>query len=141
MRNRIFAAAGAVLILSLTAGAASAAERNIVLIVADDHGCDAGCYGNPVIKTPAIDALAAEGTLFTHAFCTTASCSPSRSVILTGMHNHANGMFGLEHRCHHFQSYANDPMLLEKIQRAMGMLVFGATPKQEQVRAYMCMVF
>ncbi|MAT70556.1 MAG: heparan N-sulfatase [Planctomycetaceae bacterium] len=118
MRNRIFAAAGAVLILSLTAGAASAAERNIVLIVADDHGCDAGCYGNPVIKTPAIDALAAEGTLFTHAFCTTASCSPSRSVILTGMHNHANGMFGLEHRCHHFQSYANVASLPEYLGEA-----------------------
>ncbi|MFC5412793.1 sulfatase [Larkinella bovis] len=79
---------------------------NIVLIVADDHGREAvGCYGNPAIKTPHIDQLAAEGTRFTNAFCTTASCSPSRSVLLTGLHNHANGMYGLEHREHHFSSF------------------------------------
>jgi len=79
---------------------------NIVLIVSDDHGTDAlGCYGNPVIKTPALDALAADGTLFTDANCTTASCSPSRSVILTGLHNHRNGMYGLQHSFHHFQSF------------------------------------
>ncbi len=79
---------------------------NIALIVADDHGLDAlGSYGNPVIKTPHLDALAADGTRFTHAFCTTASCSPSRSVILSGQQNHRNGMYGLQHDEHHFQSF------------------------------------
>lgn len=87
------------------AAAAAAKSPNILLIVADDHGTDAlGAY-NPVIKTPALDALAADGTRFTHAFCTTASCSPSRSVLLTGLHNHRNGMYGLEHQVHHFQSF------------------------------------
>ena len=82
------------------------ASPNIVLMVADDHGTDAlGCYGNPVIKTPHLDRLAAEGVRFTHAFCTTASCSPSRSAILSGRHNHANGMYGLEHQYHHFSSF------------------------------------
>lgn len=83
------------------------AERpNIVLIVSDDHGTDAlGCYGNPVIKTPGLDALAADGALFTNANCTTASCSPSRSVILTGLHNHRNGQYGLQHTFHHYQSF------------------------------------
>lgn len=86
--------------------AAPAARPNIVLIVADDHGReDLGCYGNPVVRTPNLDALAADGTRFTHAFCTTASCSPSRSVILTGQHNHRNGMYGLQHDDHHFQSF------------------------------------
>jgi N-sulfoglucosamine sulfohydrolase len=81
---------------------------NIVLIVSDDHGCDAvGCYGNPIVKTPNIDDLAKDGTRFTHAFCTSSSCSPSRSVILTGLHNHANGMYGLQHDFHHFQSFDN----------------------------------
>ncbi|MCZ6674799.1 MAG: sulfatase [Verrucomicrobia bacterium] len=79
---------------------------NIVLIVSDDHGTDAlGCYGNPVVKTPALDALAAAGTIFTDANCTTASCSPSRSVILSGLHNHRNGQYGLQHTFHHFQSF------------------------------------
>src|SRR5688572_14527576 len=94
---------------SVTPGRAATAERpNIVLIVADDHGLDAlGCYGNPVIKTPHLDALAADGTRFTSAFCTTASCSPSRSVILSGQQNHRNGMYGLQHDDHHFQSFDN----------------------------------
>jgi N-sulfoglucosamine sulfohydrolase len=86
---------------------AGAAERNVILIVTDDQSPDAGCYGNPVIKTPNLDALASDGTRFTHAFCTTASCSASRSVILTGLHNHANGHYGHQHHYHKFSSYAN----------------------------------
>ena len=78
---------------------------NIILIVSDDHGTDAlGSYGNSVIKTPALDNLAKDGVQFNNAFCTSSSCSPSRSVILTGMYNHANGMYGLEHSYHHFSS-------------------------------------
>jgi len=81
---------------------------NIVLIVSDDHGADAlGCYGNPVVRTPHLDALAADGTLFTQAFCTAPSCSPSRSALLTGQHNHRNGAYGLAHQEHHFQSFDN----------------------------------
>jgi N-sulfoglucosamine sulfohydrolase len=93
--------------LVVAGGAPAASGRpNIVLIVADDHGTDAlGCYGNPVIKTPHLDALAADGTRFTYAFCTSASCSPSRSVLLTGQQNHRNGMYGLQHDFHHFQSF------------------------------------
>ena len=91
---------------------------NIVLIVSDDHGREAvGCYGNPVVKTPNIDRIAAEGTRFSNAFCTVASCSPSRSVILTGEQSHTNGMYGLEHQQHHFSSFdtiQSLPVLLQK---------------------------
>ena len=93
-----------VLLLSLSI-AAVAAPRNVVLIVTDDQGQDAGCYGNPVLKTTNLDALAADGTRFKYAYCTTASCSPSRSVILTGLFSHANGQYGLEHADHHFRSF------------------------------------
>ncbi len=79
--------------------------RNVVMIVADDHGQDTGAYGNPIIQTPNLDRLASEGTLFLRAYATTASCSPSRSVILSGLHNHRTGQYGLEHAVHHFQSY------------------------------------
>jgi N-sulfoglucosamine sulfohydrolase len=95
----------AIVISVLTALPAEAAPKNIVLVICDDLGADLGCYGNTAIKTPAIDQLAREGTRFTNAFCTTASCSPSRSVILTGLHNHANAQFGLEHSYHHFRGY------------------------------------
>jgi len=93
---------------TLFASSSATSKRNIILYVVDDQGKgDAGCYGNPVIKTPGLDYLAEHGTRFTNAYCTTASCSPSRSVILSGLHNHANGMFGLNHAVHHFQSFDN----------------------------------
>ncbi|MEM1137451.1 MAG: sulfatase [Bacteroidota bacterium] len=79
---------------------------NIVIIVSDDHGSkDAGCYGNKAIKTPNIDLLASEGIKFNNAHCTSPSCSASRSVILTGLYNHAIGHYGHMHSYHHFSSY------------------------------------
>lgn len=79
--------------------------KNIVLMVADDHGQDAGCYGNPVLQTPNLDALAEDGSRFEYPFATTASCSASRSVILTGLYNHANGQYGHTHSFHHFRTF------------------------------------
>ena len=80
---------------------------SIVLMVADDHGLDTGAYGGRAIATPHLDELAAEGVCFTNAFCTTASCAASRSVILTGLHNHANGTYGHTHDVHHFACFGN----------------------------------
>ena len=92
---------------------------NIVVIIADDHGREAlGCYGNKVIKTPNIDLLASEGTRFANAFCTVASCSPSRAVLLSGLQSHANGMYGLEHQQHHFRSFDTVKSLPVLMQRA-----------------------
>jgi N-sulfoglucosamine sulfohydrolase len=96
------------LMVALVAAPARAAERNIVLFVADDHGAEAlGAYGNPAVKTPAIDKVASEGARFTHAFATTASCSASRSVLLSGVQNHRNGQYGHEHEYHHFSAFPN----------------------------------
>jgi len=81
-------------------------KPNIILFVSDDHGLDAlGCYGNPVVKTPHMDKLAAEGVRFTRAYCTSASCAASRSVILTGLYGHATGSYGHVHDYHHFSTY------------------------------------
>lgn len=92
---------------------------NIVLIVADDHGREAlGCYGNKAIKTPNIDRLAEEGIRFTNAFCTVASCSPSRAVLLSGLQSHTNGMYGLEHQQHHFRSFDSIKSLSVLMQQA-----------------------
>lgn len=99
-------------------GAVSPPGRNIVLIVADDLGLDLGCYGQSAARTPSLDRLASDGTRFTHAFCTTASCSPSRSVLLTGLHNHANGMYGLSHATHHFAAYDNLETLPARLREA-----------------------
>ena len=67
----------------------SESRPNIILIIADDMNWDdSGAYGHPTIRTPYIDRLAQEGMLFTQAFLTTSSCSPSRTSILTGKYPH-----------------------------------------------------
>lgn len=66
---------------------------NIIFILADDMGWgDVGCYGNKSIKTPNLDKLAREGTLFTHFYVNGSVCSPSRSAFLTGQYPARNGM-------------------------------------------------
>ena len=63
-----------------------APRPNVVLIMTDNHGAwSLGCYGNPDIKTPHIDRLAAEGTLFTRCYANNAVCSPTRATFLTGL--------------------------------------------------------
>ena len=81
-----------VLILSTGAPLALADNRpNIVIILADDMGfADMGSFGGE-IKTPNMDALAEAGVRFTQ-FYTHASCSPTRSVMLSGVDTHLNGL-------------------------------------------------
>jgi len=61
-------------------------KTNVVFILTDDQGPWAcGCYGNPEIRTPNIDQLAATGMRFENFFCTSPVCSPSRASLLTGL--------------------------------------------------------
>lgn len=94
---------GALVFVMLSLQSAAAEPRSVLLLIADDLSRDLGYYGNPVIQTPNIDALAKRGTRFENAFATVASCSPSRSVLLTGQYNHTNGQYGLAHAEHNFQ--------------------------------------
>jgi N-sulfoglucosamine sulfohydrolase len=78
-----------------------ASPKNVLLLISDNHNStDLGCYGHPNLRTPNLDALAARGTRFSHAFATTASCGPSRAVIYTGLLTHANGQFTHSHSFH-----------------------------------------
>lgn len=64
-----------------------AQKPNIIFILADDLGYnDLGCYGQRLIGTPNIDALASEGMRFTDFYAGAPVCSPSRSVLITGLH-------------------------------------------------------
>jgi arylsulfatase A-like enzyme len=68
---------------------------NIVVILADDMGySDMGMFGSE-IKTPNLDALASDGVRFTN-FYTHASCSPSRSMLLSGVDTHLNGLGNMD---------------------------------------------
>jgi len=64
---------------------------NVLLVIADDHRHDPlGAGGHPVVRTPALDALAARGTRFAQAYhmggLIAAVCSPARASLLTGRH-------------------------------------------------------
>jgi len=76
-------------------GAAEAlvgARPNLVLIIADDvSAADLGCYGNPDVRTPRLDAMADQGQRWTNAYLTTSQCSPTRCSILTGRYPHNTG--------------------------------------------------
>jgi len=68
---------------------------NIVIILADDMGySDMGVFGSE-IKTPNMDALAMNGTRFTNYY-THASCSPTRSMLLSGQDTHLNGLGAMD---------------------------------------------
>lgn len=72
--------------LAAHASAAANPDRpNILFILADDLGWgDLSCYGNTRFKTPGLDRLAREGTLFTQFYQGGSVCSPARATLLTG---------------------------------------------------------
>lgn len=70
---------------------------NIIFIMADDHASKAiSAYGAGINHTPNIDRLATEGMKFNHCYVTNSICTPSRAAILTGTHNHVNGVMTLD---------------------------------------------
>lgn len=78
------------LLVTLLASAAAVAQTrpNIVLVIGDDHGWPySGFMGHPVARTPNLDALAAEGVVFSHAFTTASVCAPSLRTLLAGIHS------------------------------------------------------
>ena len=60
---------------------------NVILVIADDlSAAELGCYGQARIRTPRMDALAAEGVRLTHFDSAAAVCAPSRATLLCGLH-------------------------------------------------------
>jgi N-sulfoglucosamine sulfohydrolase len=78
-----------ILITSVTRAAEPSTRPSILFAIADDWSFPhAGAYGDTVVHTTTFDRVAAEGVLFTRAFCVSPSCSPSRAAILTGQPPH-----------------------------------------------------
>ena len=81
------------LVVFFCADGFAAPQPNILLIYVDDLGYgDLGSYGHPVIKTPNVDSLAAEGLKFTNYYAPSALCSPSRAGLLTGRYPYRTGI-------------------------------------------------
>jgi N-sulfoglucosamine sulfohydrolase len=86
---------------------------NIVFLFSDDHSVpDLGCYGNPVIHTPNLDKMAADGLRFTRAYVTSPQCSPSRASIFTGHTPHYVGASRL-----HANVPSSVPSIVELLQQ------------------------
>ena len=77
---------------TLHAAAAPAQKPNIILVMPDDVGYgDYACLGNPIMRTPSVDAFKKESLLFTQ-FHVSPTCAPTRSALLSGRHEFKNGV-------------------------------------------------
>ena len=66
---------------------------NLLWIMTDQQSAGTlGCYGHPVIQTPALDRLASQGAKFEKHFVAAVPCSPSRATLLTGQYAHTHGV-------------------------------------------------
>ena len=75
--------------------AAARVKPHVILIMTDQQRWDAmGCTSGGRVITPALDSLAAEGTLFTHAYTSCPSSTPARAGLLTGLSPWHHGMLG-----------------------------------------------
>ena len=93
------------------------AKPNILLIVSEDNGPELGCYGEPYVKTPHLDRLAAGGVRFDRAYVPQAGCSQSRAAYLTGLYPHQNGQIGLA--TWKFRMYSEEtPNLVRSLKQA-----------------------
>ena len=71
------------------------ARPNVLFIAVDDLKPVLGCYGDKVVKSPAIDRLAARGVVFDRAYCNQAVCAPSRNALMTGVRPTTLGIYDL----------------------------------------------
>ena len=87
------------ILLSFTTGSlySQADKPNILWIIAEDLSPDLGCYGNSIVNTPHLDALAQRGMRFTNVFATAPVCSPSRTALATGMYQTTIGAYHMRY--------------------------------------------
>ena len=98
------------------------AKPNFLLIVSDDQGfSDFGFTGNPLVKTPVLDRLAAESAVFKN-FVVAAACSPTRSALYTGREHLSTGVWGVPPRA----NLRPDEALMPAFFRADGYRTFYA---------------
>ena len=97
--------------------AAAPSRPNIVFILTDDQGYgDLSCHGNPILKTPNLDRLHAEGVRFTD-FHVGPTCSPTRAALNTGRHEFRNGV---THTIHERERLALSATTLAQVLQGSG---------------------
>ncbi len=88
---------------------------NIILLLTDDQRNDTlGCAGHPIVQTPNIDTLAAQGVRFENCFVTTSICAASRASIFTGLHERTHGYTFGKPAVNRDYTLASYPVLLRR---------------------------
>ena len=94
-----------VLAISATAATGAPTRPNIVFVITDDQGYgDLGFTGNPVVKTPHIDRLAAESSQLKD-YHVAPTCSPTRAALITGRNHHSTGFSVISEQSTGFPGY------------------------------------
>ena len=75
----------------MTVAARAAENPNILWLTSEDHGQQMGCYGDTLARTPNVDALAAKGMVFRHAWSNHPVCAPARTAIISGLYSQSSG--------------------------------------------------
>ncbi len=70
---------------------AEEARPNILWLTSEDHSPNMGCYGDKLARTPNVDALAAKGMIFRHAWSVAPVCAPARTAIISGLYPSSSG--------------------------------------------------
>lgn len=97
-------------------------KYNVLFIAVDDLRPELGCYDVPLIQTPHIDALAADGFLFRRAYCQQAVCSPSRTSLLLGRRPDTTRVYDLQT---HFRKNLPDVVTLPQYFKQHGYFTAG----------------
>ncbi|MBX3239979.1 MAG: sulfatase [Chitinophagaceae bacterium] len=112
-KHLFFGAVTALVLVSFVPETVAQQRPNIVIFITDDHNQqDIGVYGNNEVKTPNMDLLAKEGMHFTRGYAASPMCTPSRSVMFTGLYPFRNGA-----QMNHFTVHAATKSLPHYLQK------------------------
>jgi len=120
LRMPIAFIAGLIGLAVLLSSCAAPSKPNVLFIAVDDMNNDLGCYGNPIVKSPSLDRLAAEGMRFERAYCQFPLCSPSRSSVMTGLRPDTTRVFDLRY---HFRQGLPDVVTIPQLFQRNGYYV------------------
>ena len=106
-----------ILSLGLIKAHAAADKPNIILVMPDDVGYgDYACFGNPIMKTPAVDAFKKQSLLFTK-FHVSPTCAPTRAALMGGRHEFKSGV---THTIYERERLALDTFTLPQMLKSAG---------------------